>query len=265
MKLPIYTVDAFTSVPFKGNPAGVCILEKPIDENLMQKIAFEMNLSETAFLEKESESYNLRWFTPAMEVDLCGHATLASSHILWEEGFADKLKPLHFNTKSGELITEYKKGEIELNFPKLEAKETHCPEELIAALDGNKPKYLGRAKWYYLAELDNMEVVQTLKPDFNMMLKLEPWGIIVTAKSLTTEFDFVSRFFAPERGVTEDPATGSAHCVLGPYWQKRLGKDRFIAYQASERGGVVGVKVGDDNRVYLTGRAITVIKGEITI
>lgn len=264
MKLPIYTVDAFTDIPFKGNPAGVCILENPIDERLMQNIAFEMNLSETAFLVKEGEGYNLRWFTPVMEVDLCGHATLASSHILWNEAYCDKSKPIHFFTKSGELIAKYNNGEIGLNFPKIEEKEITYPKELELVVGGNIPKYVGKAKWYYLVELEDEQTVRTLKPDFEMMLKLEPWGIIVTAKASTPGYDFVSRFFAPEKGVKEDPVTGSAHCALGPYWQKRLGKDSFIAYQASERGGVVGVKVGAD-RVYLTGRAVTIIKGEITI
>jgi PhzF family phenazine biosynthesis protein len=266
MKIPIYTVDAFASKPFEGNPAAVCILEDIIPDSLMQKIAFELNLPETAFVQKEkdSDSYSLRWMTPVSEVDLCGHATLASSHIMWQKGICSTNKPIRFNTRSGELIADYYKGEIGLNFPAIPEKEINYPKELIAAIGGITPKYVGMTKWNYLVEVDSEDAVRSLKPDFNVMLTLPGWGTIITAKADMPGYDFVSRFFAPEKGIQEDPVTGSAHCALGPYWQKHLGKDSFTAYQASDRGGTVGVKVNGD-RVMLTGQAVTVIEGEISV
>jgi len=264
MKLPIFTVDAFTDKAFSGNPAAVCLLSENIYDSVMQNIAFEMNLSETAFVLKEEEGYNLRWFTPAAEVDLCGHATLSSAHILWQEGLSKHNEAIHFKTKSGLLITRMIGDEIEMDFPAISEKEVPYPKDLIQALGGVHPKYVGMTKWNYLVEVDSEDAVKTLKPDYATMLELPGWGTMVTAKSDSGEFDFISRFFAPEKGVPEDPVTGSAHCALGPYWQKRLGKKDFSAYQASPRGGRVGVRVEGD-RVFLTGKAVTVIKGEINI
>lgn len=266
VKIPIYTVDAFASKPFEGNPAAVCILEDIIPDSLMQKIAFEMNLAETAFVlkEEDSDSYSLRWMTPVSEVDLCGHATLASSHIMWQKGICSTDEPIRFNTRSGELIADYYKGEIGLNFPAIPEKEINYPKELIDAIGGITPKYVGMTKWNYIVEVESEDAVRNLKPDFNVMLALPGWGTIITAKADMQGYDFVSRFFAPEKGIQEDPVTGSAHCALGPYWQRRLGKDSFTAYQASERGGTVGVKVSDD-RVMLTGHAVTVIEGDISV
>lgn len=266
MKFPIFTVDAFTDKPFAGNPAAVCILNDAIEDSLMQKIAFELNLAETAFVlkEKDKTGFSLRWMTPVSEVDLCGHATLATSHILWQEGICSKDETIHFNTRSGLLKADYHKGEIGLDFPAIPEKEIEYPKELIKAIGGVTPKYVGMTKWNYLIELDSEEAVRNLKPDFDTMLKLPGWGTIITAKAAMPGYDFVSRFFAPEKGIQEDPVTGSAHCALGPYWQKRLGKDSFNAFQASERGGTVGVKVAGD-RVMLAGMAVTVISGEINL
>lgn len=266
MKLPIFTVDAFSSKPFKGNPAAVCLLNDAIPTGLMQKIAFELNLAETAFVLKESEgdAYSLRWMTPNSEVDLCGHATLATSHILWQEGICRKDEQIHYNTRSGLLKSDYYEGEIGLDFPAIPQKKIEYPPELIDAIGGAKPKYVGMTKWNYLIELESEDDIINLKPNFDIMLTLPGWGTIITAKADMKGYDFVSRFFAPEKGIQEDPVTGSAHCALGPYWKERLGKDSFIAYQASERGGTVGVKVAGD-RVMLAGEAVTVISGEILV
>jgi PhzF family phenazine biosynthesis protein len=262
MKLPIYTVDAFTDKPFSGNPAAVCILDNPLDESIMQKIAFEMNLSETAFLHRENDAYRLRWFTPAVEVDLCGHATLASSHILWETSILKTNEPANFQTRSGLLTSVKNHDGIEMDFPLIEESEIKSPPELDKAL-GVKPLYTGMTKWNYVVELDSENTVRSINPDFDLLQRLPAWGTIITAKASIPGYDFVSRFFAPEKGVKEDPVTGSAHCVLGPFWQKRLNKNIFKAYQASQRGGTVGVKV-ENNRVYLSGKAVTVLKATLS-
>jgi PhzF family phenazine biosynthesis protein len=264
MNIPIHTVDAFADKPFSGNPAGVCVLDKPLDEKLMQNIALEMNLSETAFLNKQNDSsYSLRWFTPSVEVDLCGHATLASSHIIWESGREDKSSTLQFQTKSGVLKANYKNGEIELDFPAIESSQIVIPDGLVKAL-GVKPVSIYKTQWYYIAELDMEETLRNVSPNFDLLQTLEAWGTIITTKASMPGYDFVSRFFAPLKGVKEDPVTGSAHCALGPYWMKKLGKNSFKAYQASARGGALGVRVEGD-RVYLTGRAVTVLSGDINV
>lgn len=269
MKLKIQTVDAFTQKPFSGNPAAVCILNDIIPDSLMQKIAFEMNLAETAFVLKQDDGYSLRWMTPVSEVDLCGHATLASAHIMWQNGVCPMTESIRFHTRSGVLTAEYNNGEITLNFPAIPQKEISCPPELITAIGGAKPVYSGMTKWNYILELENEQAVLNAKPDFNLMMTLPGWGTIITAKAAPNGFgkegyDFVSRFFAPEKGVPEDPVTGSAHCALGPYWQGRLNKNEFKAYQASERGGTVHVTVEGD-RVYLRGNAVTMLSGEIEV
>lgn len=263
MKLPIYTVDAFTSKQFKGNPAAVCITDNEIDEQLMKNIAFEMNLSETAFVRKTGDNYSLRWFTPSSEVDLCGHATLAASHILFQSGRHDKNKEIRFNTKSGELVAILKDNFIQLDFPIIEQKEIIPPAELERAL-GAKPVYCGSTEWNYIVEFENEDIIRNMVPDFELLQSLPEWGAIVTAKGSTGGYDFISRFFAPEKGIKEDPVTGSAHSVLGPYWMKKLGKNTFNAYQASARGGEIGVNV-ENGRVYLTGEAVTMIEGSISI
>lgn len=276
MKLKINTVDAFADKTFSGNPAAVCILEDIIPDSLMKNIAMEMNLSETAFVSKINDDdgkftgeYSLRWFTPEYEVDLCGHATLASSHIMWQKGIVPQTDEIKFKTRSGLLTAKNNNGEITLDFPAIQQKEVKYPPELITSIGGAKPVYVGMTKWNYLMELENEQAIYDAKPDFKLIESLPGWGIIITAAADINGlgkkgYDFVSRFFAPEKGVPEDPVTGSAHCALALYWQKRLGKNKFKAYQASERGGTLGVEVNGD-RVYLKGKAITVIEGEINI
>jgi len=261
MGIAIFQVDAFTDKPFAGNPAAVCILSEPRSETWMQNVAQEMNLSETAFLREREDGFDLRWFTPAVEVDLCGHATLASAHILWESGRLSTGEQTRFHTRSGLLTAERRGEEIELNFPATPEEPTDAPPELIEALRVAH-KYIGKNKFDYLVEVDSEEVVRNLKPDFALLKTLSVRGIMVTSIAASSGYDFVSRFFAPGAGIDEDPVTGSAHCCLGPYWRKRLGKEEFVAYQASERGGVVRVRVAGD-RVYLGGRAVTVLRGEL--
>jgi PhzF family phenazine biosynthesis protein len=261
MGTQIFQVDAFTDRPFAGNPAAVCILPEPHSESWMQNVAKEMNLSETAFLRQQEDGFGLRWFTPAIEVDLCGHATLASAHILWEIGMLSTQEQARFHTRSGLLTAERKGEEIELNFPATPEEPTDAPPGLSEAL-GVTFEYIGRSKFDYLLEVGSEEVVRGLKPDFALLRRLSIRGIMVTSVASSSEYDFVSRFFGPGAGIDEDPVTGSAHCCLGPYWSKRLGKEEFVAYQASERGGVVRVRV-DGDRVRLGGRAITVLRGEL--
>lgn len=261
MGTAIFQVDAFTDEPFAGNPAAVCILAEPRSEAWMQNVAKEMNLSETAFLHRHKKGFNLRWFTPAVEVDLCGHATLASAHILWEGGMLSAQERAEFYTRSGILTAERKGKEIELNFPATPEEPTHAPPALGEAL-GADLKYTGQSKFDYLVEVDSEQVVRDLKPDLALLKTLPARGIIVTSVATSKGYDFVSRFFAPHAGIDEDPVTGSAHCCLGPFWQARLGKTEFVAYQASQRGGVVRVRVASD-RVYLGGRAVTVLRGEL--
>lgn len=264
MKIKIHTVDSFTDKPFSGNPAGVCILEKELNEKQMQNIAMEMKHAETAFVVPSGKDFLLRWFTPAAEVDLCGHATLASSHIMWQEKVIGADETIRFHTRSG-LLTANKRGEgIELNFPATEMKEIQSFHELEKCI-GVKPVFTGKTKWVYFAELNSADEVRTLEPDFVLINNLPSSGeVLVTARSDTPEYDIVSRFFAPAVGVDEDPVTGSAHCILGPYWAKKLNKNPIMAYQASKRGGSMGVRVEGD-RVYLTGKAITVLSGEMNI
>ena len=257
--MKIYQVDAFTEKPFKGNPAGVCVLDKQIEDDWMQNVAKEMNLSETAFLLANGDGYNLRWFTPTAEVDLCGHATLASAHILWEKGYLSKEQEAKFYTKSGLLTATITDGWIQLDFPATPEREADAPAELISAL-GVEPIYVGKNIFDYLVEVESEDVVKKLKPDFMRLAKIPMRGVVVTASS--KEYDFESRFFAPGIGIPEDPVTGSAHCCLGPYWMKKLKKTSFIAYQASERGGVLKVKVAGE-RVLISGKAVTVMEGQL--
>ena len=261
MTIPIVQVDAFTDRAFAGNPAVVCLLAAPRDERWMQNVAREMNLSETAFLVPRKEGYDLRWFTPEAEVELCGHATLASAHVLWEEDILDKKETARFHTRSGLLSAVRKEGWIELNFPAELQKPAIAPHALAGAL-GTTPVYIGKNRFDYLVELESEKVLRSLHPDFTLLKTIPARGVIVTAPSDSKDYDFVSRFFAPAVGITEDPVTGSAHCCLGPYWQKRLKMDQFIAYQASARGGIVRVNLRGD-RVMLGGQAVTVLRGEL--
>jgi PhzF family phenazine biosynthesis protein len=263
MRLRITHVDAFTDKPFSGNPAAVCILPEPGDAKWMQDVACETNLSETAFLFPEADGYNLRWFTPVVEVDLCGHATLASAHVLWEEGYLRPEQQARFHTQSGVLTAERKGEWIEMDFPATPEQPTQSPPGLAEIL-GAPPRYVGKNQFDYFVEFDSEDVVRNLRPNFSMLEKLPVRGVIVTAKSSSSEHDFVSRFFGPQSGVAEDPVTGSAHCCLGPYWGKKLNKTELLGYQASARGGVVRVRLGGD-RVYLQGQAVTVLRGELLL
>ncbi len=261
MRQIIYQVDAFTDKPFAGNPAGVCLLTEDADAAWMQSIACEMNLSETAFLAPQEGGYHLRWFTPAAEVRLCGHATLASAHILFETGALRHDEEARFHTLSGLLTASLKGDWIELNFPARPPRVVSAPPGLAEAL-GVEPIYIGRDLDDYLVELESEALVRSLKPDISSLGRLPVRGTIVTTRSSDPAFDFVSRFFAPAVGVNEDPVTGSAHCCLTPYWSGKLGKTEMTAFQASARGGVVNVRL-DGDRVLLSGQAVTVMKCEL--
>ncbi len=261
MGLKIVQVDAFASRPFSGNPAAVCVLSAPRDARWMQDVAREMNLAETAFLHPENEGYRLRWFTPAVEVALCGHATLASAHVLWEEGRLPAGQQARFHTQSG-LLTADRRGDwIELDFPATPPAPAPEPPGLAAAL-GVTPRWVGRSRFDYLVEVDSEPTVRALTPDIQALAKVEARGIIVTSRATTSGYDFVSRFFAPRAGVPEDPVTGSAHCALTPFWSERLDRPEMTAYQASARGGVIRVRLAGD-RVILAGQAVTVLRGEL--
>jgi PhzF family phenazine biosynthesis protein len=261
MPQPIVQVDAFADRPFAGNPAAVCILEQPADARWMQDVAMEMNLSETAFLHPADDGWSLRWFTPAVEVDLCGHATLASAHVLWEEGRLRQDEEARFHTRSG-LLTARRDGEwTEMDFPSMPAAAPLATEELRAAL-GVEPVHAAASRFDWLVEVDSERRVRDMVPDLGALRKLAARGVIVTARSSSAGVDYVSRFFAPRVGVDEDPVTGSAHCVLAPYWSERLGRDALVGWQASRRGGTVRTRV-DGDRVHLGGRAVTVLRGTL--
>lgn len=261
MGQPITVVDAFTDRRFAGNPAAVCILPGPADEGWMKLLAREMNLSETAFLHPEGDGYRLRWLTPAVEVDLCGHATLASAHVLWEQGHLPADRPARFQSRSGPLAATKAGDWIELDFPAKRREAVDPPDGLLRAL-GTSAVSVGRNAFDYFVELASAEELRALTPDFPALATLPVRGVIVTSPSDTPEFDFLSRFFAPAAGVDEDPVTGSAHCALAPFWAERLGKTAMVGYQASARGGVVKVRVEGD-RVILGGQAVTVWRGEL--
>ncbi len=260
MSLKFTQVDAFTSEIFKGNPAAVCVMDKPADEAWMQKVAMEMNLSETAFLYREDDGFSLRWFTPVHEVDLCGHATLASAHVLWDERHLKTQEEAIFYTRSGRLAAKKNGDWIELNFPTKPAEEVG-PLKLFEEAFGVKSVFTGKSDLKYLLEFESEQIIRDLKPDFNKLAQVdEGIGVIVTAKS--TKYDFISRFFAPKYGINEDPVTGSAHCVLSHYWSKKLNKLEFSAYQASVRGGELKV-ILDGQRTRIEGQAVSVFRGEI--
>ncbi len=258
----IYQVDAFTNLVFSGNPAAVCLLDAPRPEGWMRSLAREMNLSETAFLLAEGDAYRLRWFTPKAEVTICGHATLASAHILYEQGILTPGQQAQFETLSGRLTAEKHGGWIALNFPARQVKQVEPPPGLLEALGVARPVFVGRYREDYLVEAADEEAVRGLSPDFSTLLKVETRGTVVTARAGGGDFDFVSRFFAPAVGVDEDPVTGSAHCALTPYWSTKLGKGAMMALQASERGGVLRVALQGE-RVVLEGQAVTVFKAEM--
>jgi PhzF family phenazine biosynthesis protein len=261
MSLPLFHVDAFADRPFTGNPAAVCLLPGPRADAWLQRVGNEMNLSETAFVYPEGDGWRLRWFTPAAEVALCGHATLASAHVLWEAGRVPPGRPIAFQTQSGVLRATRAGDTIELDFPLKPAQEAPPPEGLAQAL-GSKVRWAGRNQFDWLVEVEPEEALRGLRPDFAALGRLPVRGVIATSRPSGTEYDFVSRFFAPAVGVAEDPVTGSAHCCLADYWGRRLGKAEMMGYQASARGGFVRVRVAGE-RVVLGGRAITVARGEL--
>ncbi|HVT02115.1 MAG TPA: PhzF family phenazine biosynthesis protein [Thermoanaerobaculia bacterium] len=260
MPLPLFQVDAFTSQPFKGNPAAVCLMDGSREDGWMRDVAAEMNLSETAFLLPRSDGYELRWFTPTVEVALCGHATLASAHVLWETGLLRSAEQARFHTKSGLLTADRREEWIELDLPVKREVQSDPPPDLLEAL-GCKATYVGKNQFDYLVEVADESSLRALRPDHKRLSSLGVRGVIVTSRG-SQGFDFVSRFFAPGSGIDEDPVTGSAHCCLGPYWEAKLGKSEFRAFQASERGGEILVRVEGD-RVKLSGKAVTVLRGEL--
>ena len=257
----IIVVDAFTDTPFAGNPAAVCLLPAPADEAWMRLVAREMNLAETAFLYPEADGWRLRWLTPSVEVDLCGHATLASAHVLWEDGHLSHSATAQFYTRSGLLTATRGPRRITLDFPAMLAQPAEPPAALCRALGASSPIWIGRNQFDYLVELADEATVRALEPDHALLASLPVRGVIVTARAdAGAQHDFVSRFFAPGSGITEDPVTGSAHCALAPYWSAKLGRTTLTGYQASQRGGIVQVEVLGD-RVLLGGQAVTMMRG----
>lgn len=265
--MTVTTIDAFAEGPFTGNPAAVCVLDAPASEAWMQALAAEMNLSETAFLVPDREAttsrFGLRWFTPTTEVDLCGHATLASAHLLYESGRLAPDAAARFDTRSGPLsVARLAPDTYRMDFPAAPPTASAAPDGFEAAF-GVAPAWIGRTRFDVFAVLDTEAAVRALAPDTGAVAALGARGVILTARADSDRpYDVVSRFFAPEAGVPEDPVTGSAHCAIGPYWSRRLGTDRLVAYQASARGGTVGVEVAGD-RVALSGRAVTMYTAQL--
>jgi PhzF family phenazine biosynthesis protein len=259
--IPMFTVDSFTARAFAGNPAAVCFPPGPRSDIWLQNVAREMNLSETAFLWPEGDGFRLRWLTPTVEVDLCGHATLASAHILWQTGRLEPGVEAKFQSRSGLLTASLDGDWINLNFPARPPVEGAPPPNLLPAL-GAKALWVGYNGMDFLVQVESEAAVRALQPDHAALRSVGARGVIVTAHSSDRNFDFVSRFFAPGAGIDEDPVTGSAHCCLGPFWQERLGKQRMVGYQASARGGIVRTTVQGD-RVILGGQAVTVLEATL--
>jgi len=258
---PLFVVDAFASKPFTGNPAAVCLLGEPAEDAWMQSVAAEMNLSETAFVRPVEDGFELRWFTPTTEVELCGHATVASAHVLWETGRLDRTDPARFHTRVRGLLRAERAGDlVELDFPADPPEPASLPDGLADAL-GVTTRETARARAGYLVEVADEDEVVGVRPDFSRLAGYE--SVIVTSPANRSSADFVSRYFAPRYGIDEDPVTGSAHCALAPYWAARWGRADLVGYQRSARGGVVLVRVAGD-RVRLSGHAVTVVRGELT-
>ena len=265
MQQSVVQVDAFTDKPFAGNPAAVCVSEAPLDELVMQQIATEMNLSETAFLYPlaAAGNYSLRWFTPTAEIDLCGHATLASAHVLWSEGYLATDITARFQTKSGELLASKQGALIQMDFPSQPVHDAPLSPALVAALNRADIVHGSRNQVNYLVELRSPQAVANLTPDLDKLAKLPYQGVIVTSVG-EPPHDFISRYFVPAMGIPEDPVTGSSHCSLAPYWQAKLGKDKMLAYQASARGGELHIECTPE-RIYISGKAVTVMRGELLL
>ena len=262
MKFPFYQVDAFAVKPFKGNPAAVFLLESAREDSWLQAVAEEINLPETAFLLPKGHDYQLRWFTPTTEVDLCGHATIASAHILYEFGFYDFDETINFHTRSGIITSTFNRGTIELDMPRLNVKPTHIPDGLLKILGTETLATFVSDANTLIAEMPSAELIRIFVPDFKKIELLDFEGLAITALSDDPRFDFISRYFSPRDGIPEDPVTGMAHCALGPYWEAKLGKSNLHAYQASPRGGEVWLRT-TLNRVFVGGKAVTVLAGEM--
>lgn len=263
MTTTIYQIDSFTSEPFAGNPAGVCLLDTMPADDWLANVAAEMNLSETAFLVPNSEGYHLRWFTPAVEVDLCGHATLASAKVLQQLGNLTEDNPVYFETLSGTLSARLVGNQIELDFPSTPPTSCDAEQDLVEGIQV-APVWCGKTRFDYLVEVENENAVRECQPNFEKLKAFGVRGVMITAQSDDSKFDFVSRFFAPGAGIDEDPVTGSAHCALAPYWQDKLGKSTLMGYQASKRGGVVEMVI-DNDRVRLRGDAVMVMKCQLMV
>jgi PhzF family phenazine biosynthesis protein len=259
MSTPIFQVDAFTDRLFAGNPAAVVILDQQADPIWMQSIAREMNLSETAFVHPQQGGFHLQWFTPQVEVDLCGHATLATAHILWQIEMVKRTETIRFFTRSGWLAASLRDDLIELDFPSVPVIPADITEEIIKAV-GLRPDFVGISGEEWLFEYIDEKTIRDLRPDFSALKQRKGRALVVTAPSALPGIDFVSRYFAPWIGIDEDPVTGSSHCILGPYWGRKLGKSYLTAYQASSRGGTVNVRLSGD-RTYVGGKAVTVFTG----
>lgn len=274
--IPLFQVDAFTSHPFKGNPAAVCLLEKPASDQWLQQVAAEMNLAETAFLTPDPHGLRLRWLTPTTEVDLCGHATVATVQVLRELHAASQLPDwiaphwkqscIQFHSRSGILTAEATASGIVLDFPATAPTPATMPEQLPAALriEPTQVVWCGQSRFDLLLRLDSAHTIRTLQPDLPALARLPVRGVIVTALGDAADHDFISRFFAPASGVPEDPVTGSAHCALAPFWQPQFGRNTLFGFQASSRGGHVRMDLQGD-RVRLTGQAVTVFRGSLLV
>ena len=262
MGTPLIWVDAFTDTPFRGNPAAVCLLDEPADDDWMQRVSFELGVADTAFLVPLGDHrYGLRWYTPKVEIPLCGHATLASAHALFESGRATG--SITFETASGELICTESAGLIEMDFPAVPPVPMETPPGLIEALGVEPLAVLDNRQWA-IVEVGTVDEVERAAPDFAMLATIGGGGASITARSDRSGVDFVSRVFGPGLGVDEDPVTGSVHCALTPYWAEKLGKTVLVAYQASARGGTLHCRLVG-NRVFLSGPAVTVMHGELTV
>ena len=269
MPFPIYQIDAFTSEPFRGNPAAVVVMDEDRPTTWMQQVAAENNLSETAFVRHQNDNrYALRWFTPGLEVDLCGHATVATAHVLWTETGVTA-EQIVFESRSGDLPVSRVDDRIQLDFPATPPEACEVPTGLVESFQFNgetvAAQFVGRSRFDYFVVLDRESQIRELDVDFRRLLECECRGVIVTAVAdAEADYDFVSRFFGPAAGVDEDPVTGSAHCCLAVYWAGQIGRTDLRGYQASARGGMVTMELNED-RVLLQGNAVTVLRGELLV
>lgn len=261
--MKFWQVDAFTDKPFTGNPAVVVILQNDVSDRLKQQIAMEMNVSETAFVLQKKDEMGIRWFTPNAEVNLCGHATLASAHILWSEGFIDD-PTISFRSKSGTLGVRNGDNEYTLDFPRQEPSEKPQYAELVKSILGVTPIYVGSNGEDCVAVLESDSLIRSVTPDLELIKKLDERGFLITVKDRSGKYDYIYRGFFPKLDLPEDPVTGSANTLLAPYWSKMLKKEKLTAFQASRRGGELSLGF-EEGRVLISGKARTVIEGELKI